>query len=174
MKKKVLSEIDLYAEEVKIPCGFKIDRKLILSRILYNCFIERKSFDSRNTFEVTHSKEMGWFSEYISEHMYLRHGLDLEHYKHYSLILYPGEKSAIRNEHTLSPLSNYTAIYGVDVPKNSTEFILNFKDKNKLKTHREEIYDNKFVLFPSNENYFLAKNTSSHLICFLICNYKRP
>ena len=83
------------------------------------------SFDSRNTFEVTHSKEMGWFSEYISEHMYLRHGLDLEHYKHYSLILYPGEMSAIRNEHTLSPLSNYTAIYGVDVPKNSTEQILN-------------------------------------------------
>ena len=67
--------------------------------------------------------------------------------------------------------SDYTTIYGLHVPKKSTQFVLNYFNKNKLTTYTEDIYDNKFITFPSTQNYFLTKNNSSDLICLLISNY---
>ena len=173
MKKKVLAALDLYSEEVNIPGDFEINRKKIFSHILHNCFIERKNFNSKNTFEVDYSQDLGWYNQYILEHVFLRHKFSLESLNHYSLILYPGERSTFRNDHSIYSNSDYTVIYGLEVPKNSIEFTLSFKDKNKLKTYSEKIYDNKFIMFPATENYFLTKNNSSDLICLLISNYRR-
>tara|TARA_R100001143_G_scaffold40802_1_gene37161 strand:+ start:474 stop:1001 length:528 start_codon:yes stop_codon:yes gene_type:complete len=171
MKKKVLSALDIYSEEVNIPGGFEINRKKIFSHILHNCFIEREIFNYKNTFKVDSSQDLGWFNQYIIEHLLLRHKVALESHNYYGLILYPGEMSIIRNENNLYPTSAYTVIYGIEVPKNSTELTLSFKDKNKLKIYSEEIYDNKFIIFPSSENYFLTRNNSSNLICFLVGNF---
>lgn len=172
MKKKVLSEIDIYTGEVKIPLDFKIDRKQIFSSILYNSFIEKNNFNFKNTYKVDGSKELSWFHDYIIEFLYLKHNLELETVNHYGLILYPGESNNIKNENILNINSDYTTIYGIDVPKKSTQFVLNYFDKNKFKIYNEDIYDNKFIIFPSTQNYFLTKNNSSDLICLLICNYK--
>jgi hypothetical protein len=166
MEKKVLSEIEIYTGEVKIPLDFKIDRKQIFSSILYNHFIEK------NTYKVDGSKELSWFHDYIIEFSYLKYNLQLETVNHYGLILYPGESGNIKNENSLNINSDYTTIYGVDVPKKSTQLVLNYFNKNKFKIYSEDIYGNKFITFPSTQNYFLKKNNSSDLICLLICNYK--
>lgn len=171
MKKKVLSEIAVYSGEVKIPLNFKIDRKQIFSSILYNSFIEKNNFDSKNTYKVDGSKELSWFHDYIIEFLRLKYNLQLETVNHYGLILYPGESNNIKNENNLNISSDYTTIYGLHVPKKSTQFVLNYFNKNKLTTYTEDIYDNKFITFPSTQNYFLTKNNSSDLICLLISNY---
>jgi hypothetical protein len=173
MEKKVLSEIDIYSGEIKIPLDFKIDRKEIFSSILYNCFIEKNNFNYNNTFKVDGSQPLSWFHDYIIEFSYLKHNLQLETVNHYGLILYPGEINDIKNENNLNINSDYTVIYGINSPKNSTKFILNYNDKNKFKTYNEDIYDNKFIIFPSTQNYFLTKNNNKDLTCFLICNYKK-
>lgn len=166
MEKKVLSEIEIYTGEIKIPLDFKIDRKQIFSSILYNHFIEK------NIYKVDGSKELSWFHDYIMEFSYLKYNLQLETVNHYGLILYPGESNSIKNENSLNINSDYTTIYGIDVPKKSTQFVLNYFNKNKFKIYSEDIYDDKFITFPSTQNYFLTKNNSSNLICLLICNYK--
>jgi hypothetical protein len=173
MQKKVLSEIDIYSGEVKIPLDYKINRKEIFSSILYNCFIELNKFKFDNTFKVNGSQPLGWYNAYIIEHASFKYNLLIETINQYGILLYPGESLSLRNENNLNPAVNYTVLYGIEIPKNSTKFVLNFKDRNITKTYTEEIYDNKFIIFPSTEDYYLTKNNSSNLICCLVSNYQK-
>lgn len=173
MEKKVLSEIDIYSGEIKIPLDYKINRKEIFSSILYNCFIKLNKFNFDNTFKVDGSQPLGWYNDYIVDHVFLNYNFRIETVNQYGILLYPGDSLSLRNENNFNSVVDYTALYGIEVPKNSSKFILNFKKRNMSKTHVEEIYDNKFIIFPSTEDYYLTKNNSSSLICCLVSNYQK-
>jgi hypothetical protein len=171
MEKNTISGIDIFTGEINLPSNYVLDRKPLFSSILYNCFIEKNIVNDNNTFKINGSQELSWFHDYIIHFLCLRHRINLDTYNQYGLILYPNQAQNIKNEKKMYKEINYTVIYGLEVEKkNAINFCLHYNNTNH---YLDNIYNNKYIIFPSHLNYSLTKNNTSSLSCFLICNYLR-
>jgi hypothetical protein len=68
MNKKVLSEIDLYFGQVKMPEGFEIDREKLCVDILLSV---------NDNYKFSFSKTWDMLQTYLREHIRLEHGFTL-------------------------------------------------------------------------------------------------
>ena len=178
MQKKVLSEIDLYIDTVKI---IKIDRKRIQNDILnslaFNKRLSKNKKDySYEDFEVRFSKPMQWLKDYIRDHFRGDYGKTLVSHKEWGNIYNPHQSSSTRHQVNPVYLKNapdYTCLYGVNVAKESCELVIEYDDnRRKGGTWHIPLKDNQFIIFPSTQRYFISSNKSKQLNIFLTITYE--
>ena len=177
MQKKVLSEIDLYVDTVHV---IEIDRKKIKNDI-FNSFASGKRLStnkkkySYQDFEVPFSKPLGWLKDYIRDHFRVDYNRTLIGKKEWGNIYRPYESSIARHQVDLVDLRNspdYTCLYGVDVAKDSCELVIEYDDnRRKNRTWHIPLENNKFIIFPSTQRYFISQNKSKQMNIFLTMTY---
>jgi len=178
MQKKVLSEIDLYTDTVHV---IKIDRKKIKNDIL-NSFASEKRLSknkkdySYQDFEVPFSQPLQWLKDYIRDHFRVDYAKTLINKKEWGNVYGPHEFSITR--HQVEPLllrnsPDYTCLYGVDVANDSCELVIEYDDnRRKNRTWHIPLENNRFIIFPSTQRYFISQNKSNQSNIFLTINYE--
>jgi len=178
MLKKVLSEIDIYVDKVGV---IKIDRNKIKNDILdsfaWNKRLSKNKKDySYHDLEVTYSKPLAWLKDYIRDHFHVDYHKTLVGKKDWGNIYSPQESSLARHQVDLVDLRNspdYTCIYGLDVAKDSCELVIEYNDnRRKGRTWHIPLHNNKFIIFPSTQRYFISTNNSKQLNIFLTMTYE--
>ena len=156
MQKKVLTEQALYFGDVSMPKHFEIDRDELAHHILRSTFNNKDVLFTRTTDKL---------STYIIEHITLKYGLRLIGKKISGDIYKPLQVSPpllnidpvdLRN----SP--DYTLLYGVKVDKC---FVRIHYDDNRRKGRSWDIplLNNRFIMFPSTNMYYLTNNQKDSL-----------
>ena len=156
MQKKVLSEQSLYYGDIEMPKGWDIDceklsEDILKSQITDSPFPFSKTFDMLNT--------------YLREHINVEYGFTLINKETWGNTYKPQELSIpllnidpvdLRN----SP--DFTLLYGVKVDNCSVRI---HYDDNRRKGRSWDISltNNKFIMFPSTNMYYLTNNQTSSL-----------
>jgi len=172
----ILSQIDLYEDTIKI---INIDRNKLKNDILANmAFEERLSKNSRDysyeDFKIPYSPSLQQIEDYIRDHFNCDYQKTLIPLLRWGNVYNPAESSFTRNQ--IDPLRvdkapDYTYIYGVDVAKDSSEFVMEYDDNTrKACTWHLPLENNKFIIFPSTQRYFISRNTSKQMNIFLTIN----
>ena len=167
MEKKVLSEIDMYFGQIKMPENFEIDReKLAVDILLFTNY--------NNGFPFSKSWDM--LQTYLREHIRLEYDFTLVHKKTIGNIYKPREHS--HSYLQVDPVDlkhspDYVMLYGVNVGKDSCKVFIEYDD-NRRKGRSWEILlnDNDFVMFPSTQRYHITSNTSEQLNFILTTTYE--
>ena len=156
MQKKVLSEIALYYGDVKMPKDWDIDRDRLQEDILKSK-IQNIKFPFSRTWDMLNT--------YIREHINLEYNINLINKDTFGNIYKPGEISQpfinvdpvdLRN----SP--DYTLLYGVNV-KDCMVRIHYEDNRRKGRSWDIELTNNKFIMFPSTNMYYLTNNQKDSL-----------
>ena len=156
MQKKVLSEIALYYGDVTMPKDWDIDQNklqkdILMSNIDNSVFPFSKEWDKLNT--------------YIREHVNLEY--------HFQLINKQTWGNTYRPQEVSIPLLNidpvdlrnspdYTLLYGVSV-KNCMVRIHYEDNRRKGRSWDIPLKNNKFIMFPSTNMYYLINDQKDNL-----------
>ena len=176
-----LSKISLYHGTIDCPKGFEIDRKKIKNSIIQN-YVSHQTLSNNpkdltnRDFKVDFSQPLQWLGDYMRDHFRLHYGQTLVLKNQWGIVLEPYEMTYTRNNVDPVDLRNspdYTLIYGVDVHKDSCQVVCHYNDNRRAgRTWHIPMKDNKFVMFPSTQNYFISKNTSKEVITLLTSTYE--
>jgi len=156
MQKKVLSEQALYFGDVEMPKDWDIDRDKLSGDILQSV-IQKKDFPFSRTFDMLNT--------YMRDHINLNYGFTLINKDIFGNIYKPGETSQpfinidpvdLRN----SP--DYTLLYGVKV-KDCMVRIHYEDNRRKGRSWDIPLENNKFIMFPSTNMYYLTNNQKDSL-----------
>jgi len=156
MQKKVLSEIALYYGDVAMPKDWDIDRDKLQQDILTS-----NVTDSGLPF----SKEWDKLNTYLREHINLNYNFTLVNKQVWGNMYKPQE--------TTTPLLNidpvdlrnspdYTLLYGVNV-KNCMVRIHYEDNRRKGRSWDIPLENNKFIMFPSTNMYYITNNQKDTL-----------
>ena len=156
MQKKVLSEQSLYYGNIAMPKGWDIDREKLSEDIL-----KSQITDSPLPF----SRAFDMLNAYLREHINVEYGFTLINKETWGNTYKPQELSIpllnidpvdLRN----SP--DFTLLYGVKVDSCSVRI---HYDDNRRKGRSWDISltNNKFIMFPSNNMYYLTNNQTNSL-----------
>ena len=156
MHKKVLSEIVLYYGDVTMPKGFEIDRDKLQKDILKSQI---------NNTEFPYSRPWDMLNTYLREHINLEYGFQLVNKKMWGNVYKPKEISTpllnidpvdLRNS------ADYVLLYGVKVKDCSVRI---HYDDNRRKGNSWDIplKNNRFIMFPSTNMYYLTNNQKDSL-----------
>ena len=156
MQKKVLTEQALYYGDVAMPKNWDIDRDKLQKDIL-------KSNVTDSPFPFSRTWDM--LNTYIREHINLEYHLQLINKSMWGNVYKPSE--------TTIPLLNidpvdlrnspdYTLLYGVQV-KNCIVRIHYEDNRRKGLSWDIELTNNKFIMFPSTNMYYLTNNQKDSL-----------
>ena len=156
MQKKVLSEIALYYGDVAMPKGFEIDRDKLQKDIL-SSNINNKDFP--------YSREWDKLNTYLREHINVEYGFSLINKKTWGNVYKPKELSVPLLNIDPVDLRNapdYTLLYGVNVKDCSVRI---HYDDNRRKGRSWDIplENNKFIMFPSTQMYYITNNQTDSL-----------
>ena len=165
MQKKVLSEIDLHYGTIDMPKGFEIDRDKLQLDIL--------SSQIKNL-EFPFSRTLDMLNTYMREHIKVEHGITLINKKIWGNIYKPQE--------TTIPLLNidpvdlrnspdYTFLYGVNV-KDCNVRIHYDQNRRAGRSWDIELKNNKFIMFPSTQMYYITNNQTDSLNFILTTTYE--
>jgi hypothetical protein len=167
MEKKVLSEIDMYFGQIKMPENFEIDReKLCVDILLFTNY--------NNPFPFSKSWDM--LQTYLREHINLKYNFTLVNKKTSGEIYKPREYS--RSLLQVDPVDlrhspDYVMLYGVNVGKNSCKVFIEYDDnRRKGRSWEMSLNDNDFIMFPSTQRYHITANTSEQLNFILTTTYE--
>jgi len=156
MQKKVLSEIALYYGDVAMPKDWDIDRDKLQEDILKSQ-IQNKEFPFSRTFDMLNT--------YIRDHINLEYNFNLINKDIFGKIYKPGETSQpfinvdpvdLRN----SP--DFTLLYGVKI-KDCMVRIHYEDNRRKGRSWDMPLKDNKFIMFPSTNMYYITNNQKDSL-----------
>ena len=156
MQKKVLSEQSLYYGDITMPKNWDIDREKLSEDILKSQLTD-SPFPFSQTFDMLNT--------YLREHINVEYGFTLINKQTWGNTYKPQELSIpllnidpvdLRN----SP--DFTLLYGVKVDNCSVRI---HYDDNRRKGRSWDISltNNKFIMFPSTNMYYLTNNQTSSL-----------
>ena len=156
MQKKVLSEIGLYYGDVAMPKHWEID-EIDLSHHILHSNLTNEKFQFSRTWDKLNT--------YLIDHINLEFGFQLVNKETWGNIYKPQEISIpllnidpvdLRN----SP--DYTVLYGVNVKDCSVR--INYDDNRRAgRSWDIELTDNKFIMFPSTNMYYITNNQKDSL-----------
>ena len=156
MQKKVLTEQALYFGDVDMPKDWDIDRNKLLNDILLSV-THKKNFPFSRTFDMLNT--------YVRDHIGIEYELTLINKDTFGNIYKPGEISQpfinidpvdLRN----SP--DYTLLYGVQV-KDCMVRIHYEDNRRKGRSWDIPLTNNKFIMFPSTNMYYITNNQKDSL-----------
>ena len=156
MQKKVLTEQALYYGDVAMPKNWDIDRDKLSSDILKSV-VQNKDFPFSRTFDMLNT--------YVREHINLDYEFTLVNKDKWGNIYKPQE--------TTIPLLNidpvdlrhsadYTLLYGVKV-KDCMVRIHYEDNRRKGRSWDIPLTNNRFIMFPSTNMYYLTNNQKDSL-----------
>ena len=156
MDKKVLSEIALYYGDVSMPKDWQID-PIELSLHILQYQIHNKKYSFSRTWDKLNS--------YIREHIRLEYNIELINKKTWGNIYSPHETTVpLLNVDpvNLKNSPDYTLLYGVKVDNCSVKI---FYDDNRRKgrTWTIPLFNNRFIMFPSTNMYYIINNQKDNL-----------
>ena len=156
MEKKVLSEIALYHGEVSMPKYWEIDPIELAHQIL-----QYQIHDKKFPFSRTWDK----LNTYIREHIRLEYNIKLINKKTWGNIYSPHETTIPLLNVDSVDLKNspdYTLLYGVKVIDCSVRI---HYDANRRagRSWDMPLTNNKFIMFPSTQMYYIANNQKDSL-----------
>ena len=178
MQKKVLSQIDIYADDVKV---INIDRQQLKNDIIQNYIKKNRMSNnpldySYKDYKIPFSKTLQWFKDYIIDHFRADHDQFLILKKEWGNIYESKEMSVCRNQidpNNLKYSADYTLIYGVDVEDNSCKLVIEYDDnRRKGRTWHLPLKNNRFIIFPATQKYFISPNKAKKLNTFLTLTYE--
>ena len=156
MQKKVLTEQALYYGDVAMPKDWDIDRDKLQQDIL-NSEITDSQFPFSRTWDMLNT--------YMRDHVNLEYGFNLINKETWGNMYKPQERTIpllnidpvdLRN----SP--DYTLLYGVKVKDCNVR--IHYEDnRRKGKSWDIELTNNKFIMFPSTNMYYLTNNQKDSL-----------
>ena len=165
MEKKVLSEIALYYGDVSMPKGFEIDRNKIQEDILKSQ-INNKKFPFSRTWDMLNT--------YMREHINVEYGFTLVNKKTWENIYKPKEISFPLLNIDPVDLKNapdYTLLYGVNVKDCSVR--IHYDDNRRAgRSWDIPLTNNKFIMFPSTQMYYITINQKDSLNFILTTTYE--
>jgi len=156
MRKKVLSEIGLYSGNIEMPKGFEIDRNKLQEDILKSR-IKNIKFPFSRTWDMLNT--------YVREHINVEYSFQLVNKKTWGNTYKPQEISIpllnidpvdLRN----SP--DYILLYGVHV-KDCNVTIHYDDNRRKGRSWDVSLTNNKFIMFPSMQMYYITNNQKDSL-----------
>ena len=156
MQKKVLSEIALYYGDVAMPKDWDIDQDKLQTDIL-NSQITDSPFPFSRTWDMLNT--------YIRDHINLEYGFNLINKETWGNMYKPQEITIplLNIDHVdLRNSPDYTFLYGVNV-KNCMVRIHYDQNRRAGKSWDIPLKNNKFIMFPSTNMYYLTNNQKDSL-----------
>ena len=158
IKKKVLSEVDLYTGKIVMPKNTLIDTNKIRSKIL------EESLTKKNYSYL----ELDVLNRYIMEHLKVENNLILINEEFFGNIYKPSETSTPLLNADFFDLKNsvdYTLLYGVNV-ENCIVTIHYDNNRKKNKNLTIPLENNHIIMFPATCMYYI-KNLQKDQLNFI-------
>jgi len=156
MQKKVLTEESLFYGDVDMPKGFEINRNELAHYALHTELTEK---------EFPFSRTWDMLNTYIKEHINLKYKIKLVNMKTWGNIYYPLETTPPLinvNPIDLKDSPDYTLLYGLKVDNCNVR--INYDDnRRKGRSWDMPLENNKFIMFPSTNMYYLTNNQKDSL-----------
>jgi hypothetical protein len=165
MEKKVLSEIDLYHGDVSMPKYWEID-PIELAHYILQQQLDNKKFSFSRTWDKLNT--------YISEHIRLEYNIKLINKKVWGNIYSPHETTVpLLNVDPvdLKDSPDYTLLYGVKVD-NCRVKICYDDNRRKGRTWTLPLENNRFIMFPSTQRYYITNHQKDSLNFILTITYE--
>ena len=156
MEKKVLTEQAIYYGDVSMPKHWEIDRVDLSHHILHSNLTNEKLQFSR-----TYDK----LSTYVREHILIKHNLYLIEKETWGNIYKPNQTTTPLldvNPVDLTYSPDFTLLYGVKV-KNCNVRIHYDDNRRKGRSWDIPLTNNKFIMFPSTNMYYLTNTQKDDL-----------
>ena len=156
MQKKVLSEQALYYGDVDMPKGWDVDREALINDALL-AKIKKQNFPF--------SKNWDRLNLYIKEHIGLNYEVNLVYKNNWCSYYKPEEITkpfTNVNAVDLRNSADFTCLYGVKV-KDCDVTILFDDNRRKGRSWTIPLEDNKFVMFPSTNIYYITNKQKESL-----------
>ena len=182
MKKQVVSEIDIVSGTIDCPKGFEINRDKIKNDIITS-FINQKRISNNERdfaytdYQVPFSQPLQWYRDYLRDHFRLEYNKTLIPKLDFGIIL--DKKQQSHNRNIVEPLDllhapDYSCVYGVDIDdEEQLEIVIHYDDNRRVnRTWHIPLQNNKFVIFPSMQRFYISENKSSKLQTILISTYE--
>ena len=167
MNKIKLSEIGLYYGQIEMPKGFEINREKLSKDIIFS-ITENKQFPF--------SRDWDMLQKYLIEHINLEYNFYLLPKYSFGNIYKPKEHSIPLMQINFADLKNspdYVMLYGVDVDKDSCDVCIEYDDnRRKGKIWKISLDNNKFIMFPASQRYYITKNKSDQSNFILTTTYE--
>ena len=156
MLKKILTEQAIYYGDVAMPKGFEIDRDKLSNDILQS-LIQNKNFPFSRTWDMLNT--------YMRDYFGLEYGVTLINKETWGNMYKPQETSIPLlniNPIDLKNSADYTFLYGVKVKDCMVR--IHFEDnRRKGRSWDIPLLDNRFIMFPSTNMYYLTNNQKDSL-----------
>tara|TARA_Y100001972_G_scaffold43742_1_gene53835 strand:+ start:535 stop:1086 length:552 start_codon:yes stop_codon:yes gene_type:complete len=181
MKRVVLSEIDIISGTIDSPKGFEINRNKIKNDII-NSFINQKRISNNEKdfaytdYQVPFSQPLQWLKDYLRDHFRVEYNRTLVPKLDFGLVL--DKKQQSHNRNLIEPLNllnspDYICIYGIDINEDQLKVVIHYDDNRRAnRTWHIPLHNNKFIIFPSMQRFFISENKSSKLQTILISTYE--
>tara|TARA_R100001163_G_C5019044_1_gene162387 strand:- start:24 stop:536 length:513 start_codon:yes stop_codon:yes gene_type:complete len=165
INKKLLSQIDLYSGTILMPKGFEIDKDTLQKDI-----ITQQVQDCPFPF----SREWDKLHTYLREHIYIKYNFNLVNKLTTGYMFKPNEISYPKKDIDELDLRNspdYTMLYGVNLQNCSIRI---YYDSNRRKSRSWDISleNNKFLIFPSTQQYVITNKQKDNLNLILKTTYE--
>lgn len=165
INKNILSQIDLYSGIISMPKGFEIDKDTLQTDI-----IKQQVQDCPFPF----SREWDKLNTYLREHIFLKYNFTLVNKLTTGYMFKPDEISYPEkdvDELDLRNSSDYTMLYGVSLNNCSVRI---YYDSNRRKGRSWDIplQNNKFLIFPSTQQYVITNKQKDNLNLILKTTYE--
>ena len=167
IKKKILSEIDLYYGSIDMPKFFEIDREDIFYKMLKH--------QTRDLKGVPFTREWDKLVTYVREFIQLKHDIIITEKDILGDVYFPQQSESFLqvNPVDLKHSPDYVMLYGVNVGKDSCEICIDYDDnRRKGRQWIIPLNNNDFVMFPATLRYQVSKNTSQQLNSILTVTYE--
>ena len=156
MQKKVLSEQALYYGQVEMPKDWDIDREALVNDALSSKITEKK---------FPFSKNWDKLNLYIKDHIGVKYDLSIHYKQNWCSYYKPEETTKPLNNIDAVDLKNspdFTCLYGVKV-KDCDVTILYDDNRRKGRSWTIPLDDNKFIMFPSTNIYYITNKQKDSL-----------
>jgi len=165
INKNILSQIDLYSGTISMPKGFEIDKNTLQTDI-----ITQQVHDCPFPF----SREWDKLNTYLREHIALEYNFTLVNKLTTGYMFKPDEISYPEKDVDELDLRNspdYTMLYGVSLNNCSVRI---YYDSNRRKSRSWDIplENNKFLIFPSTQQYVITNKQKDNLNLILKTTYE--
>lgn len=159
IEKKILSEISLYTGIVKMPKGFEIEKDELVKNITLSQYYENVEYP----FSISFDK----LKTYVTDFIRIEHNLSLVPKKIYGRFYEKNEISKPILEVDPVDLRNspdFVLLYGVEIDSKTCEIVISY-DNNRRKgnTWHINLENNKFIMFPASQLYYIKNNKNSYL-----------
>ena len=165
IEQNILSKIDLYVGNIKMPKGFEIDKEVlkkdILTHIIQDCpFPFSREHDKLNT--------------YLREHIFLDYKFTLINKLSTGYMFKQNESNFPECENNKVDLKNspdYVMLYGVDL-ENCNVRIYYDDNRRAGRSWDIKLENNKFIMFPSTLIYHISNYQTNKLNFILKTTYE--